>query len=321
MKVISFDVGIKNMAYCILEHNDNGVSIDKWGVLNLMDDEPVSYTCECMNIPKSKKASPKVCGKKAKYHKNDKYYCEKHAKNCSQYFIPTKEMTTPSLKKLKVHDLIQQGNKNLVFLNTENIDKRKKAELLDIIVEYYKINCFEIINNKKKKTAGETDLISIGKEMKEQLNQIENIDTIEHIVIENQISPIATRMKTVQGMLAQYFIMLNDQTTIKFVSSSHKLKQFAELKLDNREHCNEVDENTPNTPNTTKINANYKKHKKDGVYYCSLMIDANDNLKEWKDSLNTKKKDDLADSFLQGIWYLKRDNIITYAEDLKINSV
>jgi len=51
------------------------------------------------------------------------------------------------------------------------------------------------------------------------------------------------------------------------------------------------------------------------------MIDANDNLNKWKDSLNTKKKDDLADSFLQGIWYLKHKNIIMYAEDLKINSV
>lgn len=318
MKVISFDVGIKNMAYCILEHTENGTFIDKWGVLNLMSDDNISYNCECINIPKSKKATPKECGKKAKYHKNNKYYCEKHAKNCSQYFIPTKDMSTPSLKKLKLNDLIQQGNKNLVFLNTENIDKLKKAELLDILTEYYKINCFEIINNKKKKTAGETDLISIGKEMKEQLNQIENIDTVEHAVIENQISPIATRMKTVQGMLAQYFIMVNDQMNIEFVSSSHKLKQFSELKLDNREPCNEIAENTQNT---TKINANYKKHKKDGVYYCSLMLDANNNLTKWKDSLNTKKKDDLADSFLQGIWYLKHRNIIMYAEDLKINSV
>jgi len=318
MKVISFDVGIKNMAYCILDHNENGVFIDSWGILNLMDDVPVSPTCECMNIPKSKKAIPKECGKKAKYRKNDKYYCEKHAKNCSQYMIPTKEMTIPSLKKLKLNDLIQQGNKNLVFLNVENIDKCKKAELLDILIEYYTKNCFEIITVKKKKTAGETDLISIGKEMKVQLNNIENIDTIDHVVIENQISPIATRMKTVQGMLAQYFIMLNDQTNIEFVSSSHKLKQFSEIKIDNREHCNE---NTQNTQNTGQINANYKKHKKDGVYYCSLMIDANDNLNRWKDSLNTKKKDDLADSFLQGIWYLKHKNIIMYAEDLKINSV
>jgi len=122
-------------------------------------------------------------------------------------------------------------------------------------------------------------------------------------------------MKTVQGMLAQYFIMINDNIHLEFVSSSHKLKQFTELKLDNREHGNNTSENKP------QFNADYKKHKKDGVYYCSLMLNANNSLQPWIDSLNTKKKDDLADSFLQGIWYLKHKNIIFFAEDLKINLV
>tara|TARA_Y100000389_G_C17088076_1_gene329925 strand:- start:129 stop:590 length:462 start_codon:yes stop_codon:yes gene_type:complete len=153
--------------------------------------------------------------------------------------------------------------------------------------------------------------------MKEQLNNIENIQDIKYAIIENQISPIATRMKTVQGMLAQYFIMLNEEIIIEFVSSSHKLKQFSELKIDVREHCIE----NANNENNTQTNPDYKKHKKDGVYYCSLMIDANEYFKNWKDTLNTKKKDDLADSFLQGIWYLKHKKIILYAEDLKINIV
>jgi hypothetical protein len=185
-------------------------------------------------------------------------------------------------------------------------------------VEYYQNNCFEPVTSKKVKTASETDLISIGKRMKDQLNEIDDIKNIQYAVIENQISPIATRMKTVQGMLAQYFIMLNDKMDIEFVSSSHKLKQFSEIKIDDREHCKKLVENTPNTG---QINANYKKHKTDGVYYCSLMIDANDNLHKWKDSLNTKKKDDLADSFLQGIWYLKHKKLILYADDLKIKIV
>jgi hypothetical protein len=315
MKVISFDVGIKNMAYCILEHTNDGIIINNWGVLNMMEDENITHNCECMNPAKNKKTAPKECTKKAKYHKNNKYYCEKHAKECSQYIIPTKAMTTPSLKKLKLDVLIQQGNKNLIFLNIENLNSLKKADVLNIVVEFYKKHCFEAIVNSKKKTAGETDLISVGRKMKEQLNNIENIHEIQHVVIENQISPIATRMKTVQGMLAQYFIMINDNINIEFVSSSHKLKQFTELKIDNREHCNNTSENK------SQINADYKKHKKDGVYYCSLMLNANNSLQSWIDSLNTKKKDDLADSFLQGIWYLKHKNIIFFAEDLKINSV
>ena len=314
MKLISFDVGIKNMAYCVLEYDSDQVTINEWGVLNLMDDDIVSHNCECMNIPKSKKASPKECAKKAKYTKNGKYYCEKHAVACSQYIIPTKQHSITSLKKLKLDDLIAQGNHNLVFLNVDDVKKLKKQVVLDLVLEYYKQKCFEVVANNKKRTAGETDLISVGRKMKEQLNNLDNIMNIDHAIIENQISPIATRMKTVQGMLAQYFIMMNDNTNIQFVSSSHKLKQFSEFKTENREQDKSIIDNT-------RTNPNYKKHKLDGVYYCSRMIDANERMIEWKESLNTKKKDDLADSFLQGIWYLKHNNIISFAEDLKIKIV
>ena len=75
MKLISFDVGIKNMAYCILENTIDGVFINNWGVLNMMDDENITHNCECMNQTKTKKTPPKECTKKAKYHKNNKYYC------------------------------------------------------------------------------------------------------------------------------------------------------------------------------------------------------------------------------------------------------
>ena len=150
MKLISFDVGIKNMAYCVLECDSDQVTINEWGVLNLMDDDIVSHNCECMNIPKSKKASPKECAKKAKYTKNGKYYCEKHAVACSQYIIPTKQHSITSLKKLKLDDLIAQGNHNLVFLNVDDVKKLKKPVVLDLVLEYYKQKCFEVVTTKKK---------------------------------------------------------------------------------------------------------------------------------------------------------------------------
>jgi hypothetical protein len=39
----------------------------------------------------------------------------------------------------------------------------------------------------------------------------------------------------------------------------------------------------------------------------------NENFSNWKQALETKKKDDLADCFLQGIWYLRRENKILIA--------
>src|SRR6056300_885919 len=125
-------------------------------------------------------------------------------------------------------------------------------------------------------------------------------------------------MKTIQGMLAQYFIMINDSTNISFVSSSHKLKQFSDIALKN---VLTSDRNTNDNKNTSRNNPNYKENKKDGVFYCSRIVEKNPVFHSWKECMNTKKKDDLADSFLQGLWYFKQQNIIYYADDLKINIV
>jgi len=319
MKLISFDVGIKNMAYCIFDCSQN-ISIDGWDVLNLMDIDLPKPICGCKTIPKSKKAIAKPCTKLAKYvipsSVSPQFLCEKHAKENSEYIVPTKRTTTTFLKKQKIDTLLTLGESlNLL----ENSTKVKKQELVDLLDDFYKKHCFEEIVNKKSKTANDTDLISIGKRMKELLNQIPNIKDITDVAIENQISPIANRMKTIQGMLAQYFIMNNSNTNIEFVSSSHKLRQF-----ENKEKKEKKDilENTlmPFSPSTNQ-KKEYTKHKMDGVIYCSKILENNEILCEWKGSLLTKKKDDLADSFLQGVWYLSNKNKITFADNLNIKLI
>lgn len=314
MKIISFDIGIKNMAYCILSEI-NGLIVLDWNVLNLMDSEEPTRTCSYLIPPKTKKSKeqPKLCGKAAKYHKSEMCYCEKHAKINTAYIVPTKQMSSGSLKKMKVDELLKFGNSLFVFSNIENPDKLRRADLMGHLDAFFKAKCYESIIKKQAISAGDVDLVKIGKNMKTALNQVlESHNDITHVVIENQISPIANRMKTIQGMLAQYFIMTHEGANIVFVSSANKLKQFAP-KLENT-MVKKIE------PNST-INANYKQHKIDGVAFCSRIIENNPRLGAWKESLNTKKKDDLADCFLQGLWYLKNKNIITYADDLKINIV
>ena len=49
--------------------------------------------------------------------------------------------------------------------------------------------------------------------------------TTRYVIIENQIGPLAIRMKTIQGMIVQYFIMSNlNVEHIEFISASNKLK-------------------------------------------------------------------------------------------------
>ena len=135
--------------------------------------------------------------------------------------------------------------------------------------------------------------------MKVGLDDVSHIRDITHVAIENQISKIASRMKTVQGMLSQYFIMQEECPQIEYISSINKLKDLS----------TNVQENS------------YKQHKKDSVAICKEILTQNPSLGNFDDLLTISKKDDLADAFLQGIWYLKREKIINYADNLKINCV
>jgi len=378
MKLISFDVGIKNMAYCIFDISAQNLSINSWNVLNLLEEEPVSEKC-CQMIPgKTKKILPKSCTKIAKYRKNEQCYCEKHSKGSactkgSPFIIPNKKNSQTYLKKQKVEELLKIGKSHFLFLDANTMPKLKKDILLEL-ENFYEKNCFEPISKLKTRNASEIDLITIGKNMKELLNKVEGIDEITHVLIENQISPIANRMKTIQGMLAQYFIMNHTDIHIEFVSSGNKLGQFIrgthgspktpplnegfdgssktpplnegfdgsplskktklDIIIDKKAYSSDSDlENTmistdenknkskSKSKNIEQLNPDYKQHKNDALYYGSLILEKNPCFEPYKDSLQKRKGikvDDLADSFLQGIWYLKKQNIISYADDLKI---
>lgn len=65
MKILSFDVGIKNLSYCVMEKNEetNGIQIHHWGIINLVDDETqktnMNYTL-FENIPKKFDEKPEL---------------------------------------------------------------------------------------------------------------------------------------------------------------------------------------------------------------------------------------------------------------------
>ena len=313
MILISYDVGIKNLAYCIIQYENNEFSILDWNVLNLLEKIEPTEICSQINKGKTKKQPDCKCTKSAKYHKNTQFYCDKHAKKGSPFIIPTKKHSKTYLKKIKIPELQTLAKSIFMFENLENIMKLKKDDLINKIAEYYEKQCFEPIIKKKEEKAGDTDLILIGKRMKKILNENPNTETITHVVIENQISPIATRMKTLQGMLTQYYIDKTDDIHIEFVSSVHKLKQFQSISISQ--------ENDENGEPKSSQKTTYKDHKKSGIVYCNQIIEKNPIFSNWKEKLDTKKKDDLADCFLQGLWYFKQKNIICYADDLKINIV
>ena len=89
-------------------------------------------------------------------------------------------------------------------------------------------------------------------------------------------------------MISQYFIMMyssNNKLVIDFVNSSNKLKVATTVST------------------TIELKNKYKDRKSQGIQQVRslLMDDA-----KWSAFFeNYKKKDDLADCYLQGIWYMK----------------
>ena len=59
MRIISIDVGIKNLAYCILEQNNDIYNVIQWDVINLCGEVPL---CNCSLKPKIIKGKKKQTG-------------------------------------------------------------------------------------------------------------------------------------------------------------------------------------------------------------------------------------------------------------------
>lgn len=312
--IISFDIGIKNLAYCVFSINDksasyseqsddkndditNKTSILKWGVANLIPtDINAANTLHTCNCKKKTKNASSLCGKKATFQHEQNYYCNVHAKTSGK-FMPT-DFSIAAIKKLKLEEL-----KSFCDLHAIPFDHAsdKKPDIIGKADAFIKAGSLIPIKVEKK-NANHVHIVEIGKQIKIQLDEILTNVSIDAVILENQISPIAGRMNTIQGMLAQYFIMRSlNVPSIDFISSSCKLKGFKEAK---------TDEST------------YKDHKRDGITICRKFLEKNPEFKKCSDVFEkSPKKDDLADCFLQGIYFLRREKIINYSEDLEINSV
>lgn len=287
-KIISIDVGIKNLAFCLLskdvnEENESCFFIEKWDSIDLTKTQlqnQIDTKCSCITIDKKNKKSPKSCTIIAEFTKNGKYYCKKHAKQ-SEFFIPSKELMPSHINKQKIDALIHLAKKYEIY--NISFDTYKKPQIVSLLNEHIKKN---IMDNIEKTNASEFNLVSIGKNIQSNFDIIfkDDISTIQTIAIENQISPIANRMKTIQGMIAQYFIMKNNSINIQFISSTNKLKGF--------------DKGEKST---------YSDRKKMSIIKCIEFIDKYSWLQKWKTFYTQhKKKDDLADSFLQGVYVIQQ---------------
>ena len=302
VKVLSIDVGMKNLAYCLFELTPDAgeiktpesimshISIVAWDTVNLCDDgtssekPAASTTCTrdgCKFAAKFMHSTSTADAAAASY------YCTRHA-NASGHKMPLPPcIASPkTLKKMTLDELKAFSGEYLSVSIPEKCEKSKLKLLQHVFgalsAEYLVAACAK----PKVISAAALDLITIGRNMHRRFDALPHIATgIDVVIIENQLSTLATRMKTLQGMITQYFIM-RGVPDIRFISATNKLKLFSkdtdkDVKDDYADRKKRSIEITRSliliTTASSPLSVKFEKHK---------------------------KKDDLADCFLQGVWWL-----------------
>ena len=278
MILLSFDVGIKNLAYCLLsikeseDTNENTskhfIEIVKWNIIDLSCDHHVEETETAVKILKQcckcKKAATYCTHSNTILPEDVIKFCKKHAEEA----------------QLPMHPKLLKSN--------------SKSGHVPYIVP------LSIIN--KKVSCNKINIVDLGKNIKCHLDVIfaEHMDKIDAILIENQIGNLAGRMNVLQGMISQYFIMRNI-TNIEFISATNKLKLFKTVINKKAEDASGLGNLDNVLENEKKL---YKMRKDAGKMVCRSLLSFYPKLNEWIATYDEhKKKDDLADCFLQGYYY------------------
>lgn len=300
--ILSWDVGIKNLAYCILQRNELKFKILDWGVINLVDD---TQLCQCIL------RGGESCKSSAKYkifhseeilfknYEDGMCVCEKH-KTKIEPCLENIEIEIPkkSKTKLPTKKYVCTMCDTEATCKISNVDydycwcdvHKKKGEMFAKKLKAKKI----VTTNCTKKP-----IQVLAEKLVTKLDEHDNFMTVDEVIIENQPSLINMTMKTISSFLFMYFVktgVIDKKNaslikSINFISPSNKLK------------VNE--DNTNNVLNKTDKTKVYKMTKKLGVKYCEALLDEDAK----KTFSEFKKKDDPADAFLAGLKYLFDDEL------------
>ncbi len=292
---LSWDVGIKNLAYCIINKvNETEFKIEHWGIINLAD--PIKI---CTGF--DKKGKP--CKSKACYEKDNKYYCKKHSK---QYVKQVNELKQNNIKGSCVYS---DRNEKLCGKNASyyiNDDVKMLYCKTHGTTEFKKINKQCELISISKTNANKIPVQILALKMLEQLSFHKEFIEVDEVLIENQPTLRNPTMKTISVMLYSYFVWhgmsekkeANSKIkNVKFISPSNKLKicDYADKQVDDAKNDESKDKRQV-----------YILTKELGIKLCTELIKT--------DEINTKlindvsKKDDMCDAFLQGYHYIYCQN-------------
>ena len=298
--VLSFDVGVINLSYCLLTQKKyikpDGTTYVDWQIL------------DWNNIDLTNRSEQKCsCGAKASLTQTVtgeiKYYCKTHGKKVDPSgdiesfdtcFMSCGKSSGKTCTYQSRGDNEKTCGKSGSYINNElcyctaHAKQKYKSEVKQIELKPFKFKNSATLN---------FDDVKYGLIM--ELEKRTNLLEADYVVIENQPSFKNPRMKSIASTIYDYYLIrgIIDKkisnskiTQVKFMSPSNKLKLASEGDTKQLIKAKSTDD--------TKA---YKLTKSLGIKYC---LDLTTHLPEWTKHFNSfKKRDDLADSFLQGAYF------------------
>jgi hypothetical protein len=276
-RVLSFDVGVLNLAYCIIDKNNDDFKIEKWNLIDLVYDRSV---CE------HQLRTLRKCGKIGRFtvydiNKKSTVSCKVHKKNYEYAAVQNEKLQCEKC-----------GDKSMMSDPIYKVGWCKK-HFEKLSKQYFK-------EFKPKKITGQDckqqPIQTLTKRMYTILDTYPEMLSVNIVLIENQPSLLNPMMKTISSVLYGYFIIrgiIDKERTkstienVNFKSPSNKLKINKDV---------------------TKKQLGGAKNKREeyiitkglSTLYCDTLIKDS----EKKMLVNRQKIDDMCDAFLQGFQYL-----------------
>lgn len=297
--ILSFDVGVIHLSYCLLTKKEftksDGTKYLDWFII------------DWNNIDLTKRDDEKcACGSKASLiqivDNKPIHYCKVHARKIDTTSTPFETYFCACDKK--------NVNKCCYTVNSKS-----ETKVCSKNAGYSKSNNFYCGTHAKQIFKTETKLLQL-KSFKTKSSKTLNFDDVKYdlimelenrvnllsanyVVIENQPSFKNPRMKSIATTLYDYYLIRgiidkpitkSNIIQVKFMSPSNKLKI-----------ANDGDKKQLVKAKSTDETKGYKLTKSLGIKYCLELVEhLPESVAHFK---SHKKKDDLADSFLQGAYF------------------
>jgi hypothetical protein len=315
--ILSFDVGVIHLSYCLLtqtEYVQQNDTIINWCIL------------DWNNIDLTNRSEQKCnCGAKASLtntvNNEIKYYCKTHGKKIDTHIKDFNEC-------FSLYSKNNCDSKNTCnYINNKSTICDKKISFINNDMYYCSTHAKQIYKTLQKssdlkpfklKNSSTLNFDDVKFRLMMELENRKHLLSADYVVIENQPSLKNPRMKSIASAIYDYYLIRgiidknitkSNITQVKFMSPSNKLKIATDGDIKQLIKAKKTDD--------TKA---YKLTKSLGIKYC---LDLIQHLTIWVKHFNShKKKDDLADSFLQGVYFYSNNintpKVIKNVNDNKI---